>query len=486
MKRVILIIFTVFIFVVFIFIFFTISYVLIVSYNNKQEIKPTISMPYNIDTLDFKSNKASDFINRLSYFYLSASQDTFFGSYYNERYYVSPIIADTIKLSSTVIDTGCEGSLFNISNFGANKFGEEATIINGWGISLPSREIHIDKIVLGKTIYNPNGVPFYYSKHFSDVIGIIGGDILKHFVWKIDNLHRKVYFSQDTSAFLFNDCIAVPFDLKANLPYVICYVNGKLHNVLLDTGYPGFLHIIDKTSIEDSLHTPHAEPRDTFFCSTFVTDVLNDSSKFNFLKQKEYRIISDINIENISFDNEIVEHNRYNFTILGWDFFQRFEYVILDYINQVMYLGPVSELKSFSYMRDLRTYINTMGIQSIISNPSIISSITDSLEAAGMSLGDTIIAIDKEPVTNLELLKLLYSRKSATITLKNENGESDYTLHRSHYLSEPDTVMTYGEVPLFPLYKDLLFYYPKDDDGRIFKYYNWAPPYLIGDKIRIF
>ena len=41
-------------------------------------------MPYNIDTLDFKSNKASDFINRQFGFYLK-SNNTIFGSFLNER-----------------------------------------------------------------------------------------------------------------------------------------------------------------------------------------------------------------------------------------------------------------------------------------------------------------------------------------------------------------------------------------------------------------
>ena len=475
------IIFAVFSFIVFIvasivvIVYISVS-VLIVLYNKKQEIKPTISMPYKIDTLDFKLDGANNYVD--FHFEKPHGVGTISGSFFNDRCYVS-IITDTIKFSSILIDTGSDDSFFDINN----NLGEEYTITNIWGNPLPARRICIDTIVLGKTIYNTNGAPFYYSKHISNVIG---GNILKHFVWKIDNLHKKVYFSQDTSAFLCNDCIAVPFDFKANIPFTKCYVNGKLHNVMLDTGYSGFLHIVDKTSVEESLCTPHVEPRDSFFCTTLINDILYDSTEVDFIRQKEYRTISDINIENISFNNEIVEHNIYFNNLLGWDFFQRFEYVVFDYINQVMYLGPISELKSFTYLRNLRTYINAMGIQSTISNPSTILLITDSLEEVGLSLGDTIIAIDKEPVTNMELLKLLYSRKSATITVKNGNGESDYTLYRSHYLSEPDTVMTYGEVALFPLYRNMLSFYLMNDDGFIFKYYNWNPPYLIGDQWRIF
>ena len=475
------------IFIVIGFVVYIISPILIVLYNKKQEIKPTINMPYSIDTLDFRSNTEADFMSKYGYLNIENSPtfDTIYGSFFSEKYYIS-IMADTIKLSSIIFDTGSDACIFDINNFDSNRFGKDISLTNVWGDPLPSKELYIDNIVLGKMIYSPNNVPFY---GFTIPLNIIGGDILKHFVWKIDNLHRKIYFSQDTSAFSYDDCVAVPFSFNNNAPIIKCYVNGKLYNVKLDTGSPEFLHIVDGTSIDYLSTIPQTEPRDSFFCTTSVHDMMyaNIDSLINSVSQREYRTISDINIGNISFNSEIVEHNIFKSNLLGLDFFKRFEYVILDYINQVMYLGPVSELKSFTYMRTLRTHINTIGIHSNIKlKPYTISSITDSLKEAGLSLGDTIIAIDKEPVTNLELLKLFYSRKSATITVKNGNGESNYTLYRSHYLSEPDTVMTYGEIPFFPLYQNMHFFYPMNDDGRVLKYYNWDPPYLIGDKIRIF
>ena len=448
--------------------------------------KPTISMPYNIDTLAFKSFIGSDIIRKFGgiNFLPPLDPDTIYGSFFYERLYIS-VIADSLNISSMIIDTGSGISTFNTNDFrniNFNKFGKEVLLTNIWGNTFPTKELFIDKLVLGKTIYSPNNVPF---SSFAGSPNILGTDVLKHFVWKIDNLRRKIYFSQDISAFSYKDCVAVPFELKNGLPFIKFYVNGKVYDAHIDTGYPNFLHVIDKTSINNSLFMFRAEPRDSFICTALHVDKNNSCVGDPFTK-KEYRTISDVWIENINFKSEIVEHNIVNYNVLGWDFIQRFEYVILDYINQFMYLGPINDLKSFSYMRNLRTYVNSIGVFYELSEPNIVTVISDSLKEVGLSLGDTIIAIDREPVTVLESLKLFYSKKSATITVKNGNGEIDYTLYRKHNFSEPDTVMTYGEIPLFPLYRNMEI--QKNDDGScgIMKYYNWSPPYIIGDRIRIF
>ena len=403
---------------------------------------------------------------------------------FDEKCYISLKIDSTI-LPSVLFDTGSDRSLFDINIVNYERMGREDSIINVWGEKIPIKYIYIDTMVLGKTKYIPKNKPFGdYMRSQS----IIGGDVLTHFVWKIDNLRRKIYFSQDMTAFLHSDCSAVPFVMNRNTPFIKCIVNGREYSVMIDTGYAGFLHIVDETEVNTQFTLLQEESRDSFFCTVSIFDDMYSIGNYGLSGnlKRFCKTISDIKINDLSFNDEIVDHNVYQNNLLGWDFIQRFEYVILDYINQVLYLGPINEFKSFSYMRDLRGFVNSTGIMSSFSSEQVIISLTDSLKEKGLSLGDTIIAIDGENVTTFEMLKVIYSRESAVITVKNENSEKDYTLHRKRFITEPDTVMTFGEISLIPLYRNMFISHPVSSGGRIVKYYNWKPPFIIGDLVKVF
>ena len=464
-----------------------VCFIFFVLYKERQSRVPNIFMNYNIDTIDFKTNMDEEFFFHKN-FILNNNEDssevtTIDFTTFNEKCYISLKI-DSTNLSSVLFDTGSDFSLFDINIVNSKRIGRVGSMINTWGKKFSLSEIFIDTIAFGKTVYIPNNEPF---RGYMRPLNIIGGEIMKHFVWKIDNLRRKIYFSQDTSVFMCDDCVAVPFVMNKNIPFIKCIVNDREYSVMVDTGNSGFLHIIDESEMNNNQSFSHQESRDSFYCTMSVFDdsynIFNYGLSENAIR--ECRTISDIKINDLSFKDEIIEHNKYQSNILGWDFLQRFEFVILDYINQIMYLGPVDELKTFSYMRDIRSYINTTGIMSSFIKPNIITALTDSLIKKGISLGDTIIAVDGAPVTNLELLKAIYSRESAEITVKGETYQRDIILYRKHYISEPDTVMTFGEVSLIPLYKRMSIVHPIIGGRRIL-YFDWNPPYLMGDYMKIF
>ena len=458
-----------------------------IAFYKMRPMDPAIIMKDNIDTLSFKTNKESDFFFQKSLnvgYNEPLGLQTYDCSSFNEKCYVSVMI-DTTTLHSVLIDTGSDISIFNISNFNPKQIGGNNSIYNVWKKEFPYKNVYIDSIGLGKTLF----LPFNNSYGgYTRSLNIIGGDILKYFVWKIDNIRREMYFSQDTSAFQYEDCVAVPFVLAGNKPSIKCKVNGTIYNVILDTGNSDFLHIVDATADNSLMHLPESEPRDSFFRTVSVYDDIYESYSnygIDFDRIEECRTISEIQIENLSFFDEIVEHNKYSSNLLGWDFIQRFEFIIIDYINQVLYLGPVSKHKSFFYLSSIRSSINTTGLMISLSKPHIITTITDSLSEKGLSLGDTIIAIDGKAVTDSALLKTIYSKESVTITVKDENNEKNYTLYRKQYFSEPDTVMSYGEMALLPLHRNMEIA-NKETGGRIFRYYNWGPTYLTSDNWKIF
>ena len=466
------------------------SFIIVVAiayYKIKIVVKPAIHMESVIDTLSFKTNKESDYFYQKSlniFTNHTSAADTMSlacSSSFNEKCYVSVDI-DTTSLLSVLIDTGSDISLFDINLFRTNQIGWKNSIINTWGKKFPIKNIFIDSITLSKTQFIPYNNPF---GGYTRSQNIIGGDILKHFVWKIDNIRREIYFSQDTTAFQHEDCVAIPFVMRGNKPFIKCTVNGIIFDVMLDTGYPDFLHINDTTAINFPMRPPQSEPRDSFYFKEYRYDDINESISNYGLDFDETKIcltISDVQINDISFHNEIIEHNRVVSNLLGWDFIQRFEFIILDYINQVIYLGPDSMHKSFNYLRSSRMYINTTGMMISFSKPHMITVIADSLVEKGLSLLDTIIAIDGKPVTDSVLLKTIFSRDSATITI---NNGKNFNIYRRHYFSEPDTVVSYGEMALIPLYRNMEITNNKTG-GRIFKYFNWGPPYMTSDTWKIF
>lgn len=396
-----------------------------------------------------------------------------------------PLTVNSKKLPMVLLDTGCGTSIFNTDSIDYKDLGNSVTSFNAWGNGVPLKNISIDLLKIGKTTIHVKNLDFEGESFITQ--NIIGYDILKHFVWYIDNFHKEIYFSRDPSVFSFDNWISIPFYTKNDSHHILikCFIDGKEFEVLLDTGYYGFLNVVDSTEINPSSHL--AQPKDTSrFLVKFAGDISGGFANYGMENKtiKENRTVSSVKIGSLTFDYEIVEHARVGMNVLGWDFFQRFEAVVFDYINKKMYLktdnkelmNNSASYKSTAYLAYLRQYFNSMGLLfSSNEPPSVISSIDDSLIKKGLALGDSLIAIDGKPVTAEEIKSLIFSKQTTMITVKRKNDVFDFHLTRRNYVNEPDTVFSFGEASPFSLKNYNMFTTVTDSlnrKGRIFKYYN--------------
>ena len=447
----------------------------------KNENGVSIYMDGLVDSIEFKTT-VDYFIHKEMSFDLPklgySKIDTIDCVSFNEGCYID-IIVDTTEISPIIFDTGSGTCIFNENTINYHKKGENRYTENIWGELVPISEVYVDRLKLGNSLIIPNNVAF--AGH-GNIKNLIGGNLLKHFIWKIDNTKKKIFFTRDPSAFSYTSCTALPFSLDHDRPVIRCTVDNLIYDLVLDTGYQGFLNLSGRP-----YNNIYVQPRDTF---KNVKSFSYDSTKIytygiNEKSINEFFTLSDVGIGTLTLSNELVSHNLAKFNLLGWSFFQRFEFVILDYINQKVYFGPLSDCKTISYLRDIRLYVNTIGIGTTFLPPFIINSLSCSATEMGLSLGDSIVAIDKKPPTPLEMRKVILSKETAVITTKKGGVFTDYKLKRQHHVEEPDTVMSYGEISLLPLYRNMtiegISKHPKPPTEYTFKYFNWNPPYLAGD-----
>ncbi|MDR2146703.1 MAG: hypothetical protein LBE91_09635 [Tannerella sp.] len=394
-----------------------------------------------------------------------------------------------LKMDSTILepvnfDTGFPETVFNLDNIRAYEIFGLQNMTNAFGGIVPGWKIKVNNFKIGHTVIEPNDENIYgYNSSSGHFLGV---DIQKKFVWKIDNIKQKLFFSQTSSYFDTDGCICIPFKLENNCLFIPVTVDGKVYDARLDTGFDGFLNIRNDTENSSSLSEV-----ESVFSSDFMT---RTEKTFTFLNTgiKSFRLkrtVSTVQIGTLSFENEIIDHAEFlHMNLLGWDFFQRFDYVIFDYLQQKLYLGPSSGLKSYKYLINLRESINSMGLSCRMRGDfCTINGIADSLVNRGLQLGDTIVKIDDVPTTTLSRLKMIYSRTSAKITVKRGTRERSFKVYRSMHVAEPDTVMSYNYAGIEPIYRDLNVE-KYGNNGKILKYFDFTmdTTYFIGDKFNIY
>lgn len=172
----------------------------------------------------------------------------------------------------------------------------------------------VARVDLGSRALETKKLFFHFDKC---EIHIIGGNLLREFAWKIDNTSHIICFSDRPDSFDCSDSTAgIPFKIKDNRPALECLVNGTAHDFFLDTGASIFANLPKEEA--------PSEPADPVFA------------------------IGNLRIGSLSFDNEAFSTAYYDF-LLGMDFFMRFDYVIFDYPNRRLILGPRQKYRSFLY-----------------------------------------------------------------------------------------------------------------------------------------
>ncbi|TRX53386.1 hypothetical protein FNH22_21055 [Fulvivirga sp. M361] len=361
-----------------------------------------------------------------------------------------------------VFDTGASNTTINDSTKGGTYLGK-SFVSDYRKIKHTVDKVSFDSLILGNTLFYQ--FQAYNQVRLRGVEGILGGGNLKHLAWKINFSDQTIVFAEQAK-YLKPQGKGIPFELKNNCPYIDAKIGNENLTFLLDFGFVGFMQInTSKSDVNPSLLQKTTQWRSqASYCSSFDFDLpgLIDTSYYH---------ISTASIGQHLLKDEIIEFNPYiNKNVIGMDFFQRFQYVILDYPGKKLYLGPPM-FKSHRYLSSLIRHINTIGIEVTGTLVPKISSISENLMANNeILLGDTILDINGTSVFYRDssfyqdiksgskrafeysifsdlLNDLHFLTDTAVIKVKKGGSFREITLHRKYiYPQMPDTIQSYGRI----------------------------------------
>lgn len=285
-------------------------------------------------------------------------------------------------------DTGAPTTLIN-SNIPSKKILEDTVHFHNILFQpLPSFQVMVDTLQLGRMkVINMDS----YLQRELNFDGILGQDIIDKFVWKIDLIHRKAYVAEDISRFPVKGN-GLPFTRKGEHIFITCEFEGVSLDLIVDTGYGGFISI-DKKSV-DWESIMDKEP--IFWEGVSTRQVGNPfaSSAYSSHVDSTYYYTGNLKFGNFELQDEIIELRNFPLNIIGMDFFRRFDHFILDYPNQRIYFGE-EQKKSLNFLIYSLMRLNSKGVTFIPSRSKAqIGRITMWAKNEGINYLDTVLSID--------------------------------------------------------------------------------------------
>lgn len=295
---------------------------------------------------------------------------------------------------SLVFDTGAEFTLIN-STIPSKKLSSDTVYFNDFLRQLHSSfRVLVDTLQIGGLkIVNMDS----YLQRDLNLDGIVGGDIMEDFVWKMDFYNQRILVTKEVSNFNpKND--GIPFIKTGNNIYIQSKINGSSMTLLVDTGHDGFI------SINKNKITAHPKA---------VTDPVfwEDNSilhSVNHFASKSYRPFMDttlylkgnIQVGDLFLNNEIIKIHKSPYNLIGMDFLKRFDHVIFDYPNKKIYFGEMQD-KTLDFFKTSLLRLNSKGVI-LQPNDSMVKiiGITNEAKELGLNYSDTIISIDYIPIQN--------------------------------------------------------------------------------------
>ena len=386
--------------------------------------------------------------------------------------FIDTYLSSTGKVHPLGFDTGADRTVINNKIRGI-KIGKQ---YNGWDIngdSFPLDETEMDTLKIGN-------IKFYHGRSyrsfpFEYLNGLLGGDLFKNFVWKIDFAAHQMYVAKQIEAFEVNEKDGLPLNFRGNTPVLQCAINGKSLSFAVDFGYSGAIAL--NTRYADSLKI-QPDRSISWFGKLGTTSPFNNNRDTIPIQARSF--MGNISLGDKLVKGELVNVGSFKSNLLGLDFFSRFDHVILDYINGNIYLGK-QHYKSTYFREQISSDINSMGIKISSENPPKISAISSDLKEQNIGFNDTVIALNGEKIygralpfympettnqkatiyndgisidTVLQVRKVsklkrilsnFYNKQdTATVTIKRGDSHSDIHLVRNyHYTSMPDTLQSF-------------------------------------------
>ncbi|MEC3879735.1 retropepsin-like aspartic protease [Parapedobacter sp. 10938] len=377
-------------------------------------------------------------------------------------------------------------------------------MIDAYGDHYAASSVALDTLHIGRL--NITGLGWSVQTDMT-MDGILGGDVLRNLVWKIDFARRCIYVAKEVDSFDEDKKQATRFMLINNLPYVKFRVNGVSIEYLMDTGDNGCLNI------NNALQKIHPCEFNNRTISWYFIPQKNTPFEAYIHEPRQHSVIDTfsytdgaVEIGNHSLNHEVVEFVPSDSpTRFGLDLLQRFDYVVLDYPGRKLHLGNPQH-KSYRYLDNMTRRINSMGVQLSTDTVPIVTGISSLVTGKDILLKDTIVAIDGisflnqpasfysescfmhdgtgvtqkdnrlntekgclPPKHTLMLDQFTYRNDTATLSIKRGNRIHQVTLTRGNqfrYL--PDTVIHFGDGPPLPGYVVKSYQWVNDERGNYY------------------
>lgn len=339
--------------------------------------------------------------------------------------------------------------------------GKSITNINGDSYLALSGTI-IQKLNIGNIKINNFGY-YNYQLNQKKLSGILGNNILKGLVCKIDFSRSELHFSKNIENFDLTGYRVLPMPFYNGGPHLNVNIGGKSFSMLIDTGNSeNFLSFNNKERVFFN-NDQHKIYNWKFLkqASILYTMWSEEQEKIDSLGI----LIADVDISDYELSSQFIRFNNQPDRQIGLNFLRLFGKVILDYPNSKIYLAKPTNKMSITQLLDVAKYINSYGV--IFSNDTInrVIAVSAVAESLGIKLNDTLVKLngwdmDKKNheisgriFTSSTLIDIFYYAMDNNITnlsLRTDDGLKIYTLERQYPVKKiPDTVFSYGFTPLF-------------------------------------
>ena len=270
--------------------------------------------------------------------------------------------------------------------------------------------IAIDNINFLNTSAVVADLNFSESASCFELDGIIGTNLMRMALWKIDHSDKSISFSNDLSKLKNLDgWSTLDYKLtRSGVPKIELELNDKkIRNLTFDTGYDGYISVA-----KDNLQTLKANSH------SIQTAYKTGASSFGLYGLHEsdttfYAKIDKVDLGDLSLNNQIIMFKS-DVNLVGSKFLSNYT-VIIDWTVNHIYLKETS--------KDLFDSLETFGFNILLNNGKLIigSLFGDSEAWDKLKIGDEIIEINGENYQGLSKPSLCDLYRSKTLSFGNLN-----------------------------------------------------------------
>lgn len=253
--------------------------------------------------------------------------------------------------------------------------------------------------------------------------GIIGNDIIKNYVTKIDFKKKQIELYKDSMSDK-EGFTGISFNFKNNIPIPQFPITVEMDggwkfsgDVFFDSG-AGLSLLFNAPFVEENFLTYKLG-------KSFVTDSNNLSNKTKTINTKIKRIkLGSFTFDNVpvalSSDKEGVSSYKEYLGILGSEIINRFD-IILDYKDMILYVKP-----NHLYNNKFEIPVSPIKLKKS-ENGILISSVVENSEAEklGLKEGQKIISINGKVTNDIAVYRKMLSQKNKNVVIKYQDGEEE-------------------------------------------------------------